>query len=74
MTTDEEAESFLNQDLSDLDFSQFKPVKLDFVEESLSVPMPADLLQIATTQAEAAGLPVSRYLAQVLRRALLQTA
>ena len=25
MTTDEEAEAFLAQDLSDLDFSQFKP-------------------------------------------------
>jgi len=26
LTTDEEAEAFLAQDLSDLDFSQFKPV------------------------------------------------
>jgi hypothetical protein len=27
MTTDEEAEAFLEQDLSDLDFSQFKPAR-----------------------------------------------
>lgn len=30
MTTDEEAEAFLEQNLSDLDFSQFKPVKFEF--------------------------------------------
>ena len=30
MTTDEEAEAFLDQDLSDLDFSQFKPVRFEF--------------------------------------------
>lgn len=30
MTTDEEAEAFLEQDLSDLDFSQFKRVRLKF--------------------------------------------
>jgi len=26
MTTDEEAEAFLDQDLSDLDFTQFRPL------------------------------------------------
>jgi predicted DNA binding CopG/RHH family protein len=30
MTTDQEADAFLEQDLSDLDFSQFKPVKFEF--------------------------------------------
>jgi hypothetical protein len=30
MTTDEEAEAFLDRDLSDLDFTQFKPVKFEF--------------------------------------------
>jgi hypothetical protein len=30
MTTDEEAEAFLAQDLSDLDFSQFKRTRLKF--------------------------------------------
>ena len=28
--TDAEAENFLDQDLSDLDFSQFKPVRFEF--------------------------------------------
>ncbi|MBV8614814.1 MAG: hypothetical protein JOY66_13760 [Acetobacteraceae bacterium] len=30
LKTDEEAEAFLEQDLSDLDFSQFKPVRFEF--------------------------------------------
>jgi predicted DNA binding CopG/RHH family protein len=30
MTTDEEAEAFLDTDLSDLDFTQFKPVRFQF--------------------------------------------
>lgn len=30
MTTDEETEAFLNQDLSDLDFDQFKPANFEF--------------------------------------------
>jgi hypothetical protein len=30
MTTDEEAEAFLDTDLSDLDFGQFRPVHFDF--------------------------------------------
>jgi predicted DNA binding CopG/RHH family protein len=31
--SDEEAEAFLDQDLSDLDFSQFKPVEFEFLDE-----------------------------------------
>ena len=31
MTTDEEAEAFLDSDLSDLDFVQFKPARFSFV-------------------------------------------
>ena len=30
MPTDEAVEAFLEQDLSDLDFSQFRPVKFEF--------------------------------------------
>lgn len=35
MTTDEEAEAFLQQDLSDLDFAQFKSVQIDQAIESI---------------------------------------
>ena len=43
MTTDQEAEAFLEQDLSDLDFSQFKPIHFEFVAKSarLSMHVPA---------------------------------
>lgn len=34
MTTDEEAETFLDGDLSDLDFKQFKPVRFRFAAET----------------------------------------
>jgi predicted DNA binding CopG/RHH family protein len=33
MTTDEEAEVFLESDLSDLDFSQFKPARFQFTDK-----------------------------------------
>jgi hypothetical protein len=39
MTTDEEAEAFLEQDLSDLDFSQFKPVKFEFQAKAARLNM-----------------------------------
>lgn len=32
MATDEEAEAFLESDLSDLDFSQFKPARFQFTK------------------------------------------
>ena len=33
MATDEEAEAFLASDLSDLDFSQFKPARFRFTDK-----------------------------------------
>ena len=34
--TDAEAENFLDQDLSDLDYSQFKPVRFEFEKNQRS--------------------------------------
>jgi predicted DNA binding CopG/RHH family protein len=34
LRTDEEAEAFLDQDLSDLDFSQFQPAGFEFENKS----------------------------------------
>jgi hypothetical protein len=36
MTTDEEAEAFLDSDLSDIDFTQFKPVQFRFSAKTQS--------------------------------------
>ena len=46
LRSDEEAEAFLEQDLSDLDFSQFKPVRFEFEKKGARVNMrlPAPLL------------------------------
>ena|SRR5579862_7844178 len=37
MMTDEEAEAFLDEDLSDLDFRQFKPVKFQKIQNEIGV-------------------------------------
>src|SRR5256885_2449981 len=41
LTTDQEAEAFLESDLSDLDFSQFRSGRLRFAEESTKIEEPA---------------------------------
>jgi predicted DNA binding CopG/RHH family protein len=55
LTTDEEAEAFLEQDLSDLDFSQFKPVRFEFEKKAARVNMrlPETLLKAVKERAEA---------------------
>jgi predicted DNA binding CopG/RHH family protein len=39
LTTDEEAEAFLDQDLSDLNFSQFKTVHFEFEKKAAQLNM-----------------------------------
>ena len=41
LDTDDAAEEFLSQDLSDLDFSQFKPMHFDFVTDGTVEPAAA---------------------------------
>ena len=38
LTTDEAAEDFLNQDLSTLDFTQFKPMRFEALPKSAHTP------------------------------------
>ncbi len=38
LATDAQAEDFLNQDLSTLDFSQFKPMRLETLPKSAPTP------------------------------------
>jgi predicted DNA binding CopG/RHH family protein len=74
MTTDEEAEAFLDQDLSDLDFSQFVPTRFEFEAKDATVTMRLSqrLLQTIKAQAEARGMPYQRYIRQVLEQAAEQ--
>jgi predicted DNA binding CopG/RHH family protein len=71
MTTDEEADAFLEQDLSDLDFSQFKPVRFEFEAKAarLNMRLPAALLDAVKSRAKARGVPYTRFIREVLEHA-----
>ena len=72
MTTDKEAEDFLAQDLSDLDFSQFKPVRFEFQTKAarLNMRLPEPLLNAVKARALARGVPYTRFIREVLEQAL----
>lgn len=72
LTTDKEAEAFLEQDLSDLDFSQFKPVKFEFQAKAaqLNMRLPVPLLEAVKTRAKARGVPYTRFIREVLEQAI----
>jgi predicted DNA binding CopG/RHH family protein len=71
MTTDEEAEAFLDQDLSDLDFSQFRPVKLEFMAKAarLNMRLPLPLLDAVKARTKTRGVPYTRFIREVLELA-----
>lgn len=68
MTTDEAAERFLQEDLSDLDFSQFKRGQFEFESKDaqISMRLPRNLLTAIKMQAKARGIPYQRYIREVL--------
>ena len=70
LRTDEEAEAFLDQDLSDLDFSQFKPVKFEFAakDERIKMRLPSSLLVAVKAKAKAAGMPYQRFIRAALEK------
>ena len=72
MTTDKEAEAFLEQDLSDLDFAQFKPMHFELQPKSERVNMrlPKTLLDAARARAKAEGIPYQRFIRRALELAL----
>jgi predicted DNA binding CopG/RHH family protein len=70
LKTDEEAEAFLMQDLSDLDFSQFKPLHFEFEkkEAQLNMRVPRPLLEAVKDRARARGMPYTRYIRMLMER------
>lgn len=72
MTTDEEAEAFLGQDLSDLDFAQFKPSGFEFENKTARVNMRLPERQLASLKAEAKrrGVPYQRLMRELLEKGL----
>lgn len=72
LTTDEAAEAFLDQDLSDLDFSQFKPMRFELEKKEARVNMrlPEPLLDAVKKRASARGIPYQRFIREALEMAL----
>lgn len=66
--TDQEAEAFLEQDLSDLDFSQFKPMPFEIArkEAALHMRIPLGLLDALKAKAASKGIPYTRYVRMLI--------
>ena len=72
LKTDEQAEAFLAQDLSNLDFSQFKPVRFEFEkkDEQINMRVPRPLLAAVKARAKARGIPYTRFIRETLEQAV----
>jgi predicted DNA binding CopG/RHH family protein len=72
MTTDAQAEAFLDQDLSNLDFSQFKPVRFELREKDARVNMrlPKGLLDTLKARAKAQQIPYQRLMRDLIEQGL----
>ncbi|MCW8306216.1 CopG family antitoxin [Acidiphilium sp. PA] len=70
--TDNQAETVLDQDLSDLDFSQFISAHFEFEPKAAQINMrlPQALLDAAKARSSARGIPYTRYIREVLEQAV----
>jgi predicted DNA binding CopG/RHH family protein len=72
LRTDRQAEAFLSQDLSNLDFSQFKPARFEFEkkDEQINMRVPKPLLAAVKARAKARGIPYTRFIRETLEQAV----
>jgi len=72
LRSDEEAEAFLDQDLSHLDFSQFKPMRFEFAPKDarLNMRLPGSLMQAVKARADKRGIPYQRFVREALETAV----
>jgi predicted DNA binding CopG/RHH family protein len=72
LRTDAEAEAFLDQDLSDMDFSQFKPVRFEFEKKTaqLNMRVPKPWLDAVKRRARRRGIPYTRFIREAVEMAL----
>jgi predicted DNA binding CopG/RHH family protein len=72
LKTDRQAEAFLAQDLSNLDFSQFKPTRFEFErkDEQINMRVPKPLLAAVKARAKARGIPYTRLIRETLEKAM----
>ena len=71
--TDEEAEAFVdNADLTEYDFSQFKPVRFEFEPKAARINMrlPESLLKSVKERASKRGIPYQRFIREALEQAV----
>jgi len=66
--TDAHAEAFLEQDLSNLNFKQFKPMHFEIAkkEAALNMRLPTVLMDAIRAKAKTKGIPYARYVRMVL--------
>jgi predicted DNA binding CopG/RHH family protein len=72
LKNDREAEAFLSRDLSDLDFSQFKPARFEFEKKTARVNMrlPQPLLDAVKRRATSRKIPYQRFIREALEQAV----
>jgi len=72
MTSDEEAEAFLEQDLSNLDYSQFKRVTFELMPKTHKINMrfPEPLLEAVKRKAAREGISYQKYIRHVVEQSL----
>ncbi len=70
--TDEELETFIDGDLSDLDFSKLRPVHFEFAKKTAQVNMrlPEELLNAVKKKSAARGIPYTRFIREALESAV----
>ena len=72
LKTDAQAEAFLARDLSELDFSQFKPVRFEFERKDgqINMRVPKPLLAAVKARAKARGIHYTQFIRETLERAI----
>lgn len=72
MTTDEEAEAFLDQDLSDLDFAAFKPLtwEAELKTARVNMRLPQPLIDAVKARAAERGIPYQHLICEAIERAV----
>jgi len=72
LKTDRQAEAFLAQDLSTLDYSQFRPARFEFEkkDEQINMRVPKQLLAAVKARAKVRGIPYTRLIRETLEQAM----
>jgi predicted DNA binding CopG/RHH family protein len=75
-TSDKQVESFVdNSDLSEYDFSEFKPMSFEFEQKDKAVTLrlSSSLLDAVKIKAGQEGIPYQRYIRHVLEKTIHET-